>query len=90
MANPFRLEGEWLKAQFHAHSLNSDGEVPPDELASAYARHGFDVLTISDHWTMTKIDAPAGLLLESVALTGASSCTPSIDIGRSADQWIGA
>ena len=49
MANPFRLEGEWLKAQFHAHSLNSDGEVPPDELASAYARHGFDVLTISDH-----------------------------------------
>jgi len=63
MANPFRLEGEWLKAQFHAHSLNSDGEVPPDELASAYARHGFDVLTISDHWTMTKVDAPDGLLL---------------------------
>lgn len=63
MANLFRLEGEWLKAQFHAHSLNSDGEVPPEELAAAYAQHGFDVLTISDHWTMTKVDAPNGLVL---------------------------
>ena len=63
MANPFRIDGEWLKAQFHAHSLNSDGEVPPEDVAAAYARHGFDVLTISDHWTMTKVDAPEGLLL---------------------------
>jgi hypothetical protein len=63
MANPFRLEGEWLKAQFHAHSLNSDGEVPPDEVARVYRDHGFDVLTISDHWAMTKVDAPDGLLL---------------------------
>ena len=62
MANPFRIDGEWLKAQFHAHSLNSDGEVPPEDVAAAYARHGFDVLTISDHWTMTKVDAPEGLL----------------------------
>jgi hypothetical protein len=61
--NPFRIEGEWLKAQFHAHSLNSDGEMPAEELAAAYAEHGFDVLTISDHWTMTKVGAPDGLLL---------------------------
>ena len=63
MANPFRIDGEWLKAQFHAHSRNSDGESPPEELAAAYREHGFDVLTISDHWTMTKIDGPDGLLL---------------------------
>jgi predicted metal-dependent phosphoesterase TrpH len=63
MTNPFRLEGEWLKAQFHAHSLNSDGAVAPEEVALSYRDRGFDVLTISDHWTMTKVDAPDGLLL---------------------------
>ena len=61
--NPFRLEGEWLKAQFHAHSLDSDGELPPDAVARQYFHHGFDVLTISDHWTMTKVDGPDGLLM---------------------------
>ena len=32
-------------------------------LAARYRDLGYDVLTISDHWTMTKIDAPAGLVL---------------------------
>lgn len=59
----FGAEGAWLKAQFHAHSLNSDGELPAEAVARQYAHHGFDVLTISDHWTMTKIDGPPGLLL---------------------------
>ena len=58
--NPFRIEGVWLKAQFHAHSLRSDGELEPEEIATRYRDLGYDVLTISDHWTMTKIDAPMG------------------------------
>ena len=61
--NPFRADGEWLRAQFHAHSFASDGELPPEAVARQYAHQGFDVLTISDHWTMTKVDAPEGLLL---------------------------
>ena len=61
--NPFRTDGEWLKSQFHAHSLNSDGELGPEAVARQYAHHGFDVLTISDHWKLTKVDAPDGLLL---------------------------
>jgi hypothetical protein len=61
--NPFATDGEWLKAQFHAHSLNSDGELPADAVARQYHHHGFDVLTISDHWTMTKVDGPQGLLV---------------------------
>jgi hypothetical protein len=61
--NPFRTDGEWLKAQFHAHSLDSDGELPPESVARQYFHHGFDVLTISDHWTMTKVDGPDGLLV---------------------------
>jgi len=61
--NPFRADGEWLKSQFHAHSLNSDGDLPPASVADQYFHHGFDVLTISDHWTMTKVDGPDGLLV---------------------------
>jgi hypothetical protein len=59
----FGAPGEWLRSQFHAHSLASDGDLPPDAVAAQYRHHGFDVLTISDHWTMTKVDAPDGLLL---------------------------
>jgi hypothetical protein len=61
--NPFRIEGTWLKCQFHAHSLFSDGELPPESVAAQYHHHGFDVLTISDHWTMTTVEGPPGLLL---------------------------
>ena len=61
--NPFRSEGEWLKAQFHAHTTRSDGDLDPDAVARQYLHHGFDVLMISDHWTMTKVDAPDGLVL---------------------------
>jgi hypothetical protein len=62
-SNPFRTEGEWLKAQFHAHTTRSDGQLDPDAVAEQYFHHGFDVLTISDHWTMTKVDGPDGLLV---------------------------
>jgi len=61
--NPFRTDGEWLKSQFHAHSLRSDGELPAESVAEEYRHHGFDVLTISDHWTMTKVEGPDGLLV---------------------------
>jgi hypothetical protein len=61
--NPFRTDGIWLKAQFHAHSLNSDGELPPESVARQYFHHGFDVLTISDHWRLTNVEGPEGLLL---------------------------
>ncbi len=38
MSNPFRADGQWLKAQFHAHSLNSDGELPAEAVALANER----------------------------------------------------
>jgi hypothetical protein len=63
MTNPFRTEGAWLKAQFHAHSTRSDGQLDPAYVAEQYAHHGFDVLTISDHWVLTKVDGPEGLLV---------------------------
>lgn len=63
VSNPFRADGEWLKAQFHAHSLNSDGELPPESVTAEYVDRGYDVLTISDHWTLTRVQAPGDLLV---------------------------
>jgi hypothetical protein len=51
--NPFAVDGVWLKSAFHTHTRRSDGELEPD----AHVRHhewmGFDVVTITDHWTLT-------------------------------------
>ena len=46
-------EGEWLRCQFHAHTVNSDGTATPAELCDHYAAVGFDVLAITDHWHVT-------------------------------------
>jgi hypothetical protein len=51
--NPFDVDGVWLKSAFHTHTARSDGELDP----AAHVRHhewmGFDVVTITDHWTLT-------------------------------------
>ena len=45
--------GEWLRCALHAHTTNSDGELPPDKLVRHYEWAGFDVLAITDHWVRT-------------------------------------
>ena len=37
------------KANLHAHSTLSDGNLTPEELAKAYREHGYSVLAITDH-----------------------------------------
>jgi len=46
-------DGTWLRCQFHAHTTNSDGDATPAGLCDHYARAGFDVLAITDHWHVT-------------------------------------
>jgi LSD1 subclass zinc finger protein len=50
---PFATGGEWLRCALHAHTTRSDGELAPDALAAHYARAGYDVLAITDHWRRT-------------------------------------
>jgi hypothetical protein len=65
--NPFDVEGVWLKGAFHTHTRRSDGELEPD----AHVRHhewmGFDVVTITDHWTLTSVPSTEHILV----ITGA-------------------
>lgn len=56
-------EGEWLRCALHAHTTRSDGELAPEALAAHYARAGYDVLAITDHWKLTDAASPNGMLV---------------------------
>ena len=45
--------GIWLRCALHAHTTNSDGDLPPDKLVQHYEWAGYDVLAITDHWVRT-------------------------------------
>jgi hypothetical protein len=66
--NPFEAPGEWLKCALHAHTTNSDGELAPDKLARHYARAGYDVLAITDHWVRTEAANDGILVVPSAEL----------------------
>ena len=56
-------DGVWLRCALHAHTTRSDGELAPRDLARHYARAGYDVLAITDHWKITDDDSVDGLLV---------------------------
>ena len=39
----------WVKGNTHTHTLESDGDSPPEVVARWYRDHGYDFLVISDH-----------------------------------------
>ena len=41
--------GRWLKGNTHTHTLESDGDSPPDVVATWYKRQGYRFLVLSDH-----------------------------------------
>jgi predicted metal-dependent phosphoesterase TrpH len=53
LTHPFASDGAWLRCALHAHTINSDGELPPSLLVRHYESAGFDVLAITDHWVRT-------------------------------------
>jgi hypothetical protein len=62
--NPFEAPGGvWLRCALHAHTTNSDGELPPDKLVRHYEWAGFDVLAITDHWVRTAEPSTERLLV---------------------------
>jgi hypothetical protein len=51
--NPFEAPGQWLKANLHAHTTDSDGKLSPEQVAIHYRRQGYQVLAITDHNRVT-------------------------------------
>jgi len=66
--DPFLSEGEWLRCALHTHTTRSDGELAPEALAAHYARAGYDVLAITDHWHRTDASADGLLVIASTEL----------------------
>ena len=46
----------WYKGNLHTHTLNSDGDSTPDEVATWYRTHGYQFLTLSDHNYLTGVE----------------------------------
>lgn len=48
---------QWFKGNTHAHTLESDGDSTPEEVARWYKEHGYNFLVLSDHNVHTAIAA---------------------------------
>lgn len=51
-AGPLR----WFKGNTHTHTINSDGDSTPDEVARWYREHGYQFLVLTDHNYLTSVD----------------------------------
>jgi hypothetical protein len=47
---------QWFKGNTHTHTLNSDGDSSPADVAQWYKTHGYDFLIITDHEQITDVD----------------------------------
>jgi hypothetical protein len=47
------VAGRWFKGNTHAHTLESDGDSPPEAVAQWYRSHGYHFLVLSDHNVLT-------------------------------------
>jgi hypothetical protein len=63
MDAPWRSTGDWLRAALHTHTTNSDGDLAPRALARHYARAGYDVVALTDHWRRSTAPSPDGILV---------------------------
>ena len=55
--NPFKLTGNWYKANLHTHTTTSDGQLSPPDRIAQYRRAGYDVLALTDHGQTNDIRA---------------------------------
>ncbi len=45
----------WYRGNTHAHTLNSDGDSPPDVVVRWYKAHGYDFTFVTDHEFITDV-----------------------------------
>ena len=46
----------WYKGNTHTHTLNSDGDSTPDDVARWYREHGYQFVVLTDHNFLTSVD----------------------------------
>ncbi len=60
---------EWLKGNTHTHTLESDGDSTPAEVAHWYREHGYDFLVITDHDKITRVEENGLVLIPGEEVT---------------------
>src|SRR4029077_21216706 len=65
---PWCTSGEWLRCALPAHTTEADGELAPDLMAAHYARAGYALLAVTDHWKRTEAAGEGILVIPSVEL----------------------
>lgn len=60
-AHVAQAQGRWFKGNTHAHSLNSDGDVPVDAVVRWYREHGYHFTFVTEHEYFTDV-APLNAL----------------------------
>jgi len=56
LTQPAGAPSHWYKGNTHTHTLNSDGDSTPDEVARWYREHGYRFLVLSDHNFLTTVE----------------------------------
>jgi hypothetical protein len=69
----------WYKGNTHTHTLNSDGDSPPEYVARWYKEHGYDFLVLSDHNVFTDPEALAHLVDSTFILIPGEEVTSSFE-----------
>ena len=46
----------WFRGNTHTHSLNSDGDSAPEDIARWYREHGYNFVVFTDHEFITPVD----------------------------------
>ena len=46
----------WYKGNTHTHTLNSDGDSPPNDVVEWYRSHRYHFLVLTDHNFLTSVD----------------------------------
>lgn len=52
----------WYRGNTHTHTLNSDGDSSPDEVARWYREHGYQFLVLTDHNFLTDVEGINALM----------------------------
>ncbi|MCA9740696.1 MAG: PHP domain-containing protein [Deferribacteres bacterium] len=70
---------QWYKGNTHTHTTNSDGDSPPEYVASWYKNHGYNFLVLSDHNFLTDPAAYAYLADSSFMLIAGEEVTSGFE-----------
>lgn len=72
----------WFKGNTHTHTLASDGDSPPEEVAAWYRDNGYNFLVLSDHNVLTDPQRFADLFTDEFILIAGEEVSSGFE-GRS-------